>query len=314
MSLKPFALRLWCGMARSAIRCGTVVAMLIVLGSSTRAATAVLNAPTVAPAPVIDKPLAPATNDTPGEQPSTQHVWVPGHWRWHEGAYVWEAGRWEIPPKAGVAWAPPQWRKDANGYTLQDGYWSETPPTPPPQIAAAPQPPQEIVVSAPPPPPQPEVIFERPTPVHVWIQGHWRWREGRHMWIPGRWEVPPRQNAIWVSARWEMRGNHYVFVEGFWRDTALVSAPPPASVVVNPSPAPQVVILAPPPPPRREVVYVRPSPRHVWIPGYWAWRGGRHVWIAGHYELPPRGYSAWREPRWERRGGNYIFFEGHWGR
>lgn len=314
MSLKLFALRPSCEPARSAIRCGVMVAMLMLITSSTRAATAVPTAPTVSPAPIIDKPLTPAANDTPGEQPSTQHVWVPGHWRWHEGAYVWESGRWEIPPTAGVSWVAPQWQQQANGFVLQEGYWSETPP-PPPQVAAAPQPPQQIIVSAPPPPPQPEVIFERPTPVHVWIQGHWRWRDGRHVWIPGRWETPPRQNAIWVSARWEMRGNQYVFVEGFWRDTAIVSSPPPPPpVVVTQAPPQQVIVMAPPPQPRREVVYVRPSPRHVWIPGYWAWRGGRHVWIAGHYELPPRGYAHWREPRWERRGGNYVFFEGHWGR
>jgi hypothetical protein len=73
-------------------------------------------------------------------------------------------------------------------------------------------------------------------------------------------------------------------------------------------------VVTAPPPPRHEVVYGRPSPYHIWVDGYWAWRGGRHVWIAGHWELPPRGYRTWISPRWERRGGSYVFIEGHWGR
>ncbi|MEY4941635.1 MAG: hypothetical protein RIQ93_3370, partial [Verrucomicrobiota bacterium] len=134
MSLKLFALRAASAMARNARRGGFLVALMI-LAAPTWAATAVPNAPTVSPAPVIDQPLTPAASDTPGEQPSNQHVWVPGHWRWNEGAYVWESGRWEIPPTAGVSWVSPQWQKESNGYVLREGYWSETPP--PPQVAAA---------------------------------------------------------------------------------------------------------------------------------------------------------------------------------
>ena len=37
---------------------------------------------TVPPAPVMERPLDPATSDQPGEQPTSQHAWVPGHWRW----------------------------------------------------------------------------------------------------------------------------------------------------------------------------------------------------------------------------------------
>jgi len=90
--------------------------------------------------------------------------------------------------------------------------------------------------------------------------------------------------------------------------------PPPAAYVEAPVPVPreEIVIQMAPPPPRQEVVLVRPSPRHVWIAGYWGWRGGRHEWIAGRWELPPRGRSVWVQPRWERRNGNYVFIEGFW--
>ncbi len=278
---------------------------------------AVPNAPMVAPAPLLDKPLTPATNDVPGEQPTPQHAWVPGHWRWFEGAYVWESGRWEVPPAPNLFWHEPQWQQQGNGYVLRDGFWDETPvaatrvvSAPVAQVAA----PQEIIVAAPPPPPQREVVYERPSPVHVWISGYWSWHLGRHVWVSGRWSTPPRSNVVWVGPRWEQRGGRYVFVDGYWREAVVVrpSSPPPQVVVTAPAPGPQVVIVSPPPPPRREVVYARPGPGYVWVNGYWSWRGGRHVWIAGHYEQPPRGHRAWEEPRWERRGGNYIFIEGRW--
>src|SRR3954468_21201967 len=109
----------------SRVRISGFGAALIILTVSAFAANTVGNAPVVSPAPIVDKPLAPAANDTPGEQPSPQHMWVPGHWRWSEGAYVWEMGRWEFPPATNVAWHAPQWEKQANGYVLREGYWGE---------------------------------------------------------------------------------------------------------------------------------------------------------------------------------------------
>src|SRR5436190_4457960 len=57
------------------------------------------DAPTVAPAPVLEQPLPPAVSQEVAEpQPSPQHVWIPGHWRWQEGTHVWIAPHWELPP------------------------------------------------------------------------------------------------------------------------------------------------------------------------------------------------------------------------
>lgn len=99
--------------------------------------------------------------------------------------------------------------------------------------------------------------------------------------------------------------------------TVVEAAPPRETVVVREVPRPRaevVVIKVAPPPPIREVVVERerPSPRHVWIEGYWAWRGGRHEWVKGHWELPPRANAVWVPPRWERRGEGYVFIEGVW--
>ena len=297
---------------------GPGVALLIFSSvSSTHAANPVGNAPRVSLAPMVDAPLAPAVSDTPGEQPSAEHDWVPGHWRWSEGAYVWESGRWEIPPTPNVTWHAPQWRKEANGFVLIEGFWDEAPAVPTTVVRAAPaQPapaPQEIYSTTPPPPPQREIIYARPSPMHVWIGGHWGFRAGRHVWIGGRWDAPPRSNVIWVGPRWEHRGGRYVFVDGYWRDVVVRTHSPQVVVASPHSPGLEIVVGSPPPPPRREVVYGRPGRDHVWVNGYWAWRGGRHVWIAGHYEMPPRGHRTWIEPRWERRGGSHIFIEGRWG-
>ena len=297
------------------------VALLIFSAAGSFAANAIPNAPTVPPAPVMERPLDPATSDAPGEQPSVQHHFVPGHWRWLEGAYVWEAGRWEIPPQANVVWHQSEWRREGSGWVLKEGFWDEAPPARAMTVVTAPAPapaPQEIVVTTPPPPPQREIIIERPSPLHVWIGGHWGWRAGQHLWVGGRWALAPRQNAVWVASRWDYRNGRYYYVEGYWRDAVVVTpAPGPAPttvVVAPPAQGGQVVVVTAPPPPRREVVYAPPGPGFIWVNGYWAWRGARYVWIAGRYERPPRGANRWHEPRWEHRGGNYIFIEGRWGK
>lgn len=212
------------------------VAVLVFSAAGSLAAQGIGNAPTVAPAPMVDQPLAPVANDTPDERPSDQHVWVPGHWRWHEGAYVWETGRWTVPPAAGAIWQGPEWQRQANGYVLKEGNWlagNASAATPAPAVGqvvrAAPSTPTQVVVAAPtrpapdvvvvmaPPAPRREVVLVRPSPRHVWVPGYWAWRGGRHVWIAGHYTLPPRGYVAWVEPRWERRGGGYFFVEGSWR-------------------------------------------------------------------------------------------------
>jgi hypothetical protein len=265
----------------------------------------------IAPQPgqLVSQPLPPAGNDMPEEQPTIQHAWIPGHWHWTQGAYAWVAGHWELPPLANATWVTPQWEQQGSGYILREGFWQQSTAT---GAAAV----TEVSTTQPPPPPRAEMIPERPAPDDQWLPGYWDWRDNQFRWVEGRWEAPPRANVSWVPAHWESRGDRFVLVAGFWRDTApvVVQAPPPPTqvVVAQPTPAPQVLVVTAPPAPRAEIVYSRPSPHHVWVSGYWAWRGDRYVWIAGHWERPPHGHRDWEAPRWERRGGNYIFIEGHW--
>lgn len=74
-----------------------------------------------------------------------------------------------------------------------------------------------------------------------------------------------------------------------------------------------VRIRTAPPVIRTEVRTRAPSPRHVWVPGYWNWRGGRHVWTGGRWRLPPTRGLAWIEPRWVNEGGEWVFYDGYWG-
>lgn len=287
------------------------VATILVAAGSVFAAGAIGNAPTVPSAPSIERPLAPAANDSPGPAPSAQHHWLAGHWRWFEGAYVWESGRWETPPAQNLVWHSPEWQAQGNGYGLREGYWDEASLPPRTVVTAPTAAPREIIVMSAPPPLQREVIYERPSSFHVWIGGHWGWHGNRHVWTSGRWSTPPRSNVVWVGPRWESRGTSFVFIDGYWRESVTIA---PAPVLVASMPSAQVVVVAAPPPVRQEMIYASPGDGYLWIGGYWAWQSSRHVWIAGHYERPPRGYRSWVQPRWEKRGGSHIFIEGRWGR
>jgi hypothetical protein len=259
---------------------------------------------------LLDKPLPPSTPDTVGEQPSQQHVFISGHWRWQDGSYVWDAGHWEMPPTTNSAWVAPRWEKKDNGYVLVEGYWQESAGETVATAEAASDADTEIVEEAP-PPPEREIIIERPSPAHIWLGGYWGWRAGRHVWIGGRWDLPPRQDVIWVAPHWVRRGHGYIFVQGCWSDRYVH---PRTAVVVESDGwrSDGVVTIAPPPLRMEHHRPPRPGFEFVWIDGYWGWQGGRHVWIGGRWDRPPHGHHHWRQPRWEHRHGGYIFVDGRW--
>jgi len=55
--------------------------------------------------------------------PSRRHVRIPGHWEWQRGRYVWEAGRWAVPPPRFSRWAPGRWQRHQRGWVFIGGYW-----------------------------------------------------------------------------------------------------------------------------------------------------------------------------------------------
>ncbi len=161
--------------------------------------------------------------------------------------------------------------------------------------------PPPVIVHTRPPRPVVERMSVAPGPGYIWIRGHHAWRGNAWVWVPGVWVLPPQAGATWIEGRWDERSGSWI--DGYWS----VPPPPPPPVIAEP-----VGVIEAPPPPRHEVIITRPSSRHVWIAGYWAWHGHHHEWVPGHWELPPRGRSVWIAPRWERRGGSYVFIEGTW--
>jgi hypothetical protein len=76
------------------------------------------------------------------------------------------------------------------------------------------------VTTAPPPAPAipAEVAPPQPSPGHVWVPGHWRWRRrGGYVWEPGHWTVPGAPTRVWVPGHWAPRGAGYVWIDGRWR-------------------------------------------------------------------------------------------------
>lgn len=55
--------------------------------------------------------------------PGPGHVWVNGYHRWDGNAYVWNAGRWEMPPRPHARWVAHRWVHRRGGYVLVEGHW-----------------------------------------------------------------------------------------------------------------------------------------------------------------------------------------------
>jgi len=55
--------------------------------------------------------------------PSRNHVWIPGYQRWDGRVYVWQPGRWELPPRPHARWIAPRWNHHGNSWTFIQGRW-----------------------------------------------------------------------------------------------------------------------------------------------------------------------------------------------
>ena len=86
---------------------------------------------------------------------------------------------------------------------------------------------------------------------------------------------------------------------------SLALAAPPAA-------AARVYVKVGPPAVRVEVRGAAPSPRHVWVGGYWHWNGHAHVWVAGAWRLPPRPHAVWVDGHWKSTPHGWTWVGGHW--
>lgn len=142
-------------------------------------------------------------------------------------------------------------------------------------------------------PAQPPLGVEnvRPRRGHVWVPGHYEWRNGGYVWVAGRWERE-QKGRRWSSGRWEMQGDRYVWIAAVWQDRPAYPTEPP-------------------PPARIERVTHRRG--HVWVAGHYQWNNFRWVWAPGHWERARHGHR-WEPGCWERSGDRYAWHPGTWHR
>jgi len=59
-------------------------------------------------------------------QPSPDHVWIRGHYRWDGVAnnYVWVPGRWQVHPAGYHRWVPGHWYARRGGWYWAEGHWA----------------------------------------------------------------------------------------------------------------------------------------------------------------------------------------------
>lgn len=63
-------------------------------------------------------------HENPPPQPSSNAMWIRGHYEYAGSGYQWQQGRWETPPAGARAWVQPSWQPAANGgYVYVRGHW-----------------------------------------------------------------------------------------------------------------------------------------------------------------------------------------------
>lgn len=65
----------------------------------------------------------PLRSEVHSRRPSSQHVWMGGHWSWRARRYVWVAGTWVSPPRHGAQWVAGHWTKRHGRWIWVAGHW-----------------------------------------------------------------------------------------------------------------------------------------------------------------------------------------------
>jgi len=58
-------------------------------------------------------------------RPGPRYVWIAGYHRWDPAAraYVWEKGRWELPPAGRRRWVAHRWVRHGDHWVFVEGGW-----------------------------------------------------------------------------------------------------------------------------------------------------------------------------------------------
>ena len=67
-----------------------------------------------------------AREETRGNSPGTEYIWIAGLWKYDDGKYVWLPGSWERPATKDMTWVSGAWLKTSSGYEYVPGHWDYT--------------------------------------------------------------------------------------------------------------------------------------------------------------------------------------------
>ncbi len=57
--------------------------------------------------------------------PGSEFVWIPGHYKYENRAYVWVGGKYQHPEFDNIRrWEPGKWHHDRNGWFWEEGRWA----------------------------------------------------------------------------------------------------------------------------------------------------------------------------------------------
>jgi len=56
-------------------------------------------------------------------RPGPGFVWVGGYWRPQAREWVWVAGRWQRPPRAGAVWVAPRYERRRGSWVIVGAHW-----------------------------------------------------------------------------------------------------------------------------------------------------------------------------------------------
>lgn len=73
----------------------------------------------------------------------------------------------------------------------------------------------EIVVRVAPPPLRAETA-PQPRRNHVWVPGHWEWRNRNHHWVAGTW-IRERRGHRYNQPEWVERDGRWHMQRGYWQ-------------------------------------------------------------------------------------------------
>ena len=131
----------------------------------------------------------------------------------------------------------------------------------------------------------------------TWIPGYWAWEDehNEYLWVSGIWRnLPPGRQ--WMPGYWAETGAEFQWISGYWADASVEEVEylpePPASIEAGPN-------------------IKRPSTKHTWTPGNWAWRDTRYRWRPGYWQVSQPDW-VWVPSHYVRSPRGYIYVDGYY--